>query len=133
MEKIIGCWPVQINGNKFATSQILEKSVEVVKGRILVVELKSLPNHESIDCFYHKSNMLACERAIGASLAPSRCRTQIWLKKCLPAGGGLRLALPPAGVGKPLIHVLLRPQYHMFKISCTNSIFYLLYTWKSIG
>ena len=28
-------WPVQINGNKFATSQILKKPVEVVKGRIL--------------------------------------------------------------------------------------------------
>ena len=32
----IGYWPVQINGNKFATSQILRKPVEVVKGRILV-------------------------------------------------------------------------------------------------
>jgi len=31
----IGCWPVQINGNKFAASQILKKLVEVVKGRIL--------------------------------------------------------------------------------------------------
>ena len=29
-------WPVQINGNKFATDQILKKQVEVVKGRILV-------------------------------------------------------------------------------------------------
>jgi hypothetical protein len=28
----IGYWPVQINGNKFATGQILEKPVEVVKG-----------------------------------------------------------------------------------------------------
>jgi hypothetical protein len=28
-------WPVQINGNKFATGQILEKPVEAVKGRIL--------------------------------------------------------------------------------------------------
>jgi hypothetical protein len=27
---------VQMNGNKFATGQILEKPVEVVKGRILV-------------------------------------------------------------------------------------------------
>jgi hypothetical protein len=31
----IGYWPVQINGNKFATSQILRKLVEAVKGRIL--------------------------------------------------------------------------------------------------
>jgi hypothetical protein len=31
----IGYRPVQINGNKFATSQILRKPVEVVKGRIL--------------------------------------------------------------------------------------------------
>jgi hypothetical protein len=34
-EKIIGYWPVQMNGNKFATGQILKKPVEVVKGRIL--------------------------------------------------------------------------------------------------
>jgi hypothetical protein len=31
----IGYWPVQINGNKFATSQILKKPVKVVKGQIL--------------------------------------------------------------------------------------------------
>ena len=32
----IGFWPVQINGNKFATGQILEKpEEEVVKGRSL--------------------------------------------------------------------------------------------------
>jgi hypothetical protein len=30
-----GYWPVQSNGNKFATGQILQKPVEVVKGRIL--------------------------------------------------------------------------------------------------
>ena len=28
----IGYWPVQINGNKFATGQILKNTVEVVKG-----------------------------------------------------------------------------------------------------
>ena len=32
----IGYWPVQIDGNKFATGQILRKPVEVVKGQILV-------------------------------------------------------------------------------------------------
>jgi hypothetical protein len=33
--KNVGYWPVQMNGNKFATGQILEKkTVEVVKGRI---------------------------------------------------------------------------------------------------
>ena len=31
----IGYWPVQMNGNKFATGQILKKPVEVAKGRIL--------------------------------------------------------------------------------------------------
>jgi hypothetical protein len=31
----IGYWLVQMNGNKFATGQILRKPVEVVKGRIL--------------------------------------------------------------------------------------------------
>jgi hypothetical protein len=35
LKKSIGYWPVQINGSKFATGQILEKPVEVVKGRIL--------------------------------------------------------------------------------------------------
>ena len=35
LEKSIGDWPVQMNGNKFATSEILRKPVEVVKGRIL--------------------------------------------------------------------------------------------------
>jgi len=33
--KKINCWPVQINGNKFATGQVLKKPVEVVKGQIL--------------------------------------------------------------------------------------------------
>jgi hypothetical protein len=31
----IGCWPVQINGSKFATGQTLKKPVELVKGWIL--------------------------------------------------------------------------------------------------
>jgi hypothetical protein len=35
LKEDIGYWPVQINGNKFATGQIVEKPVEVVKGRIL--------------------------------------------------------------------------------------------------
>jgi hypothetical protein len=35
LEKKLGYWPVQMNGNKFATGQILKKPVEVVKGRIL--------------------------------------------------------------------------------------------------
>jgi hypothetical protein len=35
LKKNIGYRPVQMNGNKFATGQILEKPVEVVKGRIL--------------------------------------------------------------------------------------------------
>jgi hypothetical protein len=34
-KKIIRYWPVQMNGNKFATGQILRKPVEVVKERIL--------------------------------------------------------------------------------------------------
>ena len=36
LEKNIGYWPIQINGNKFTTSQILKRPVEVVKGQILV-------------------------------------------------------------------------------------------------
>jgi hypothetical protein len=35
LKKKRGYWPVQINGNKFATGQILEKTVEIVKGWIL--------------------------------------------------------------------------------------------------
>jgi hypothetical protein len=35
LEKNIGYWLVQIDGNKFATDQILEKPVEVVKGQVL--------------------------------------------------------------------------------------------------
>jgi hypothetical protein len=35
LKKNIGYWRVQTNGKKFATGQILEKPVEVVKGRIL--------------------------------------------------------------------------------------------------
>jgi hypothetical protein len=34
-KKNVGCWPVQMNGNKFATGKILGNPVEVVKGRIL--------------------------------------------------------------------------------------------------
>jgi hypothetical protein len=36
LKKNIGYWPVQINGNKFATGEILGKPVEVVKGRNLI-------------------------------------------------------------------------------------------------
>jgi hypothetical protein len=35
LKKNIEYWPVQMNGNKFATGQILGKPVEVVKGWIL--------------------------------------------------------------------------------------------------
>jgi hypothetical protein len=35
LKQMIGYWPVQINGSKFATSQILKKQVDVFKGRIL--------------------------------------------------------------------------------------------------
>jgi hypothetical protein len=32
VKKNIGYWAVQINGNKFATNQILKKLVDIVKG-----------------------------------------------------------------------------------------------------
>ena len=35
LKQNIGSWLVPMNGNKFATAQILRKPVEVVKGRIL--------------------------------------------------------------------------------------------------
>jgi len=35
LKKYVRYWVVQINGNKFATGQILKKPIEVVKGWIL--------------------------------------------------------------------------------------------------
>ena len=35
LKQNMGYWVVQMNGNKFATGQILKKPVEVVKGQIL--------------------------------------------------------------------------------------------------
>jgi hypothetical protein len=35
LKKNIGYWPVEINGNKFATDEIMGKPEEVVKGRNL--------------------------------------------------------------------------------------------------
>ena len=54
-KKLIGTWKkysrsVQINGNKFPTGQILGKPVEVVKGQIYPVELKSFPNRAASRC-----------------------------------------------------------------------------------
>jgi hypothetical protein len=43
LKKDIGYWSVQINGNKFATSQILRKPVEVVKGRNLAGRVQKSP------------------------------------------------------------------------------------------
>ena len=43
LKKKKGYWPVQINGNKFATCQILKKPVEVVKGRILTGWIQRSP------------------------------------------------------------------------------------------
>ena len=44
LNKHITYWPVQINGNKFASSQILKKPVEMWRDGFELVELKSLPN-----------------------------------------------------------------------------------------
>jgi hypothetical protein len=35
LKKNVGYWSVQINGNKFASGEIVRKLVEVMKGRIL--------------------------------------------------------------------------------------------------
>ena len=45
-----GYWRVQMNGNKFATGQILEKPVEVVKGRILAGLARKSPEACYIFC-----------------------------------------------------------------------------------
>jgi hypothetical protein len=42
-KKHIGYWPVQINGNKFATGEFLKTPVEVVKGRISVGWVQKSP------------------------------------------------------------------------------------------
>jgi hypothetical protein len=41
--KNIGYWLVQMNGNKFATGEILKKPVEVVKGRVLAGGARKSP------------------------------------------------------------------------------------------
>ena len=53
LERSIGYWPVQINGNKFATGQILKKPVEVVKGRILAGWAQKSPE----PCLYNTSSV----------------------------------------------------------------------------
>ena len=57
LKKNIGYWPVQINGNKFATGQVLKKPVEIVKGRSLAGWTQKSPKpwsmvYESRTCFY---------------------------------------------------------------------------------
>ena len=57
IKKNKGYWPVQINGNKFATGQILDKPVEVVKGRILAGGAQKSPQ----PCFEaHKLLIMSC-------------------------------------------------------------------------
>jgi hypothetical protein len=43
LKKNIGYWLVQINSNKFATGQILQKPVEVVKGQVLAGRAQKSP------------------------------------------------------------------------------------------
>ena len=43
LEQNLGYWPVQMDGNKFATGQILRKPVEVVKGWILAGWAQKFP------------------------------------------------------------------------------------------
>jgi hypothetical protein len=51
----IGCWPVQINGNNFATGQILGKPVEVVKWRILAGWAEKSPEPYDDQCWINIS------------------------------------------------------------------------------
>ena len=48
------------------------------------------------------------ERASGATAATSRCRCQKMIQKSVPADGSLRLASPPACVGRVIIDNALR-------------------------
>ena len=43
LTKSIGYWPVQFSSNKFATGQLLKKTVEVMKGRILAGRAQESP------------------------------------------------------------------------------------------
>jgi hypothetical protein len=57
-KKKIGYWPVQMNGNKFATGQNLGKLVEVVKGRSLAGRAQKSPKpcklktYRTLVCLY---------------------------------------------------------------------------------
>ena len=46
-----GYWLVQIDGNKFATGQILKKTVKIVKGRILAGWAEKSPEPWATHCY----------------------------------------------------------------------------------
>ena len=73
-----------------------------MKGEILVGWAQKSPELwiVSYRISFLKTYVIICERASSASLTPSRCHTRFPIRKCLPNGGDLRLALPPAGVGR---------------------------------
>ena len=97
-------WPVQINGNKFATGQIL-KSGRICEGanfRWLSSKVSRTMKVNYRLFFFRK---IICSHANGRAaraLRPVAAAPGFRFKKCLPAVGGLRLALPPAGVGMHL-------------------------------
>jgi hypothetical protein len=53
LERNVRCWPVQINGNKFATGQILRKQVDVVKGWILAGWAQKFPEPWGKVCMWN--------------------------------------------------------------------------------
>ena len=57
LKRNIGYWLVQINGNKFATGQMLKKPVEVVKGQTLAGWAQKSPGR---DPRVSKSNRVTC-------------------------------------------------------------------------
>ena len=67
LKKNIGYWPVQINGNKFATGQILRKPVEVVKGRILAGWAQKSPEPWMIKWLYRLGlyGATTCNKRVG--------------------------------------------------------------------
>ena len=74
LKKIIGYWAVQMNGNKFATSKILGKPVEVVKGWILAGWAHKSPEPKA----WHKFQQTMLE-----SRTLDSCTTFGWLTTSL--------------------------------------------------
>jgi hypothetical protein len=96
----IGYWPVQIDGNKFATGQILRKPVEVVKGWTLAGWAQKSPGPWTVP---HPFDYYMCLHGL-----PSHIQQLISIvrKKSRVKNQGLRMLPSPMGRSK-VAHVIL--------------------------